>query len=124
MLRVPLSLAVLLSALLATTTAAAAAETWEPADKQAFGTAHDLRSKVWFTLGSTGMDEAYWPRIDRPAVRSLDLKVGGEPESAIATGQVTPSIRAASPRSRSSPRATVRGGSRRPTSPIPRATSC
>ena len=91
MLRVPLSLAVLLSALLATTTAAAAAETWEPADKQAFGTAHDLRSKVWFTLGSTGMDEAYWPRIDRPAVRSLDLKVGGEPESAIATGQVTPS---------------------------------
>ena len=91
MLRVPLSLAVLLSALLATTTAAAAAETWEPADKQAFGTAHDLRSKVWFTLGSTGMDEAYWPRIDRPAVRSLDLKVGGKPESAIATGQVTPS---------------------------------
>ena len=79
MLRVPLSLAVLLSALLATTTAAAAAETWEPADKQAFGTAHDLRSKVWFTLGSTGMDEAYWPRIDRPAVRSLDLKVGGKP---------------------------------------------
>ena len=89
--RVPLSLAVLLSALLATTTAAAAAETWEPADKQAFGTAHDLRSKVWFTLGSTGMDEAYWPRIDRPAVRSLDLKVGGKPESAMATGQVTPS---------------------------------
>ena len=91
MLRVPLSLAVLLSALLTLTTAAAAAETWEPADKQAFGTAHDLRSKVWFTLGSTGMDEAYWPRIDRPAVRSLAFEVGGKLESAAATGQVTAS---------------------------------
>ena len=37
------------------------------------------------------MDEAYWPRIDRPAMRSLDLKVGGKPESAVATGQVTAS---------------------------------
>jgi glucoamylase len=91
MLRVPLSLAVLMSALLVLTTTASAAETWEPADKQAFGTAHDLRSKVWFTLGSTGMDETYWPRIDRPAVRSLELKVGGTRESAAATGQVTPS---------------------------------
>ena len=91
MLRVPLSLAVLLSALLTLTTAAAAAETWEPADKQAFGTAHDLRSKVWFTLGRTGMDEVYWPRIDRPAVRSLELEVGGKRESAVATGQVTAS---------------------------------
>ena len=54
MLRVPLSLAVLLSALFALTAAAEAAETWEPADKQAFGTAHDLRSKVWFTLGRRG----------------------------------------------------------------------
>ena len=119
MLRVPLSLAVLLSALLALTAAAEAAETWEPADKQAFGTAHDLRSKVWFTLGRTGMDEAYWPRIDRPAVRSLDLKVGGKSESDLATGRSRRPIRAASPRSRSSPRATVRGASRRPTSPIP-----
>ena len=90
MLRVPLSLAVVLSALFAVTAVAEAAETWEPADKQAFGTAHDLRSKVWFTLGPTGMGEAYWPRIDRPAVRSLDLKVGGRSESALATGQVTP----------------------------------
>ena len=90
MLRVPLSLAVLLSALFALTAVAEAAETWEPADKQAFGTAHDVRSKVWFTLGPTGMGEAYWPRIDRPAVRSLDLKVGGRSESDLATGQVTP----------------------------------
>jgi len=90
MLRVPLSLAVLLSALLTLTAVAEAAETWEPADKQGFGTAHDVRSKVWFTLGSTGMGEVYWPRIDRPAVRSLDLEVGGKSESAVATGQVTP----------------------------------
>ncbi len=90
MLRVPLSLAVLLSALLALTAAAEAAETWEPADKQGFGTAHDVRSKVWFTLGATGMGEVYWPRIDRPAVRSLDLEVGGKSESTVATGQVTP----------------------------------
>jgi glucoamylase len=90
MLRVPLSLAVLLSALFALTAVAEAAETWEPADKQGFGTAHDVRSKVWFTLGPTGMGEAYWPRIDRPAVRSLDLKVGGRSESDLATGQVTP----------------------------------
>ena len=91
MLRVFLTLVVLMSALLTLTTAAAAAETWEPADKHAFGTAHDLRSKVWFTLGSTGMDEAYWPRIDRPAVRSLAFEVGGKLESAAATGQVTAS---------------------------------
>jgi glucoamylase len=90
MLRVTLSLVVLLSALLALPVVAAA-DTWEPADKQAFGTAHDVRSKVWFTLGSTGMDEVYWPRIDRPAVRSLELEVGGTRESAAATGQVTPS---------------------------------
>ena len=49
-----------------------------------------MRSKVWFTLGATGMGEVYWPRIDRPAVRSLDLEVGGKSESAVATGQVTP----------------------------------
>ena len=88
MLRVPLSLAVLLSALFALAAVAEAAETWEPADKQAFGTAHDVRSKVWFTLGPTGMGEAYWPRIDRPAVRSLDLKVGGSSEAAkVSSGQ-------------------------------------
>jgi glucoamylase len=99
MLRVPLSLAVLLSTLLALSAAAEAAETWEPADKQAFGTAHDLRSKVWFTLGTTGMDEAYWPRIDWPAVRSLELRVDGRRESAAATGQVTPADpRSLSPR--------------------------
>ena len=95
MLRVPLSLAVLLSALLALPAAAAAAETWTAADKQGFGTAHDTRSKVWFTLGRTGMDEVYWPRIDRPAVRSLELRVGGKRETAAATGQVA----AADPRS-------------------------
>src|SRR3954454_17972629 len=90
MLRVPLSLAVVLSALFAFTAVAEAAETWQPADKQAFGTAHDVRSKVWFTLGPTGMREAYWPRTARPAVRSSARKVAARSQAALGTGGVPP----------------------------------
>jgi len=95
MLRARLSLAMLGAALLAFPAAAAAADTWAPADKQAFGTAHDLRSKVWFTLGHTGMEEVSWPRVDRPAVRSLDLRVDGNRETEWPPGRSPPPTRAA-----------------------------
>jgi glucoamylase len=57
---------------------AGAAETWTAADKKGFGTAYDTRSKVWFTLGDTRLEEVYWPDAGTPAVRSLELIVGGE----------------------------------------------
>jgi glucoamylase len=82
-------LAVLFTGLLALGSApAVAAEHWTAADKRGFGTAHDTRSKVWFTLGDTGMEEVYWPRIDRPAVRGLTLRVGDEHERSAATGRI------------------------------------
>jgi Glucodextranase, domain N len=64
------SLGVLLMGLLLLWPATAgAAEIWTPADKHGFGTAHDLRSKVWFTLGDTRMDEVYWPDAGAPVER-------------------------------------------------------
>src|SRR4051812_9639680 len=46
-----------------------------PADKQGFGTARSGRSPVWFTLGRTGMTEAFYPDLSTPAVRELQLIV-------------------------------------------------
>src|SRR5680860_1664445 len=90
MLRARLSLAVLLTGLLALApSAAAAAERWTAADKRGFGTAHDTRSKVWVTLGDTRMDEVYWPDAGTPAARGLELMVGDERETTDARGQVT-----------------------------------
>src|SRR4051812_30420022 len=46
------------------------------ADKGGFGTAHDVRSKVWFTLepgGGTG--EIYYPNLGTPATRALGFVV-------------------------------------------------
>jgi glucoamylase len=68
---------------------AGAAETWTAADKKGFGTAYDTRSKVWFTLGDTRLDEVYWPDAGTPAVRGLELRIGDERETTDATGQVT-----------------------------------
>jgi glucoamylase len=87
--RARLSLAVLVAGLLLLLPSLATAqERWTAADKRGFGTAHDTRSKVWFTLGDTRMDEVYWPDIGSPAVRGLELEIGDERESSDATGQV------------------------------------
>ncbi len=49
---------------------------YQPADKQAFGTAHGgARSPVWFTLGGGRMTEVFYPDLSTPAVRELQLVV-------------------------------------------------
>jgi glucoamylase len=49
---------------------------YQPADKQAFGTAHGgAKSPVWFTLGGGRMTEVFYPDLSTPAVRDLQLMV-------------------------------------------------
>jgi glucoamylase len=53
---------------------------YQPADKQAFGTAHSgkgggKQSPVWFTLGGGRMTEVFYPDLSTPAVRDLQLVV-------------------------------------------------
>src|SRR4051794_5866318 len=45
------------------------------ADKDAFGTAIGRASRVWFTLSHGALTEVYYPRLDVPAVRDLELVV-------------------------------------------------
>ena len=45
------------------------ASTWVPGDKQGFGTARGLGSKVWYTLSRGKLSDVYYPRIDTPSVR-------------------------------------------------------
>jgi glucoamylase len=72
-------------AVVATTGAAPAAEppgapgepaVYQPADKQAFGTARSgAESPVWFTLGGGRMTEVFYPDLSTPATRELALVV-------------------------------------------------
>jgi glucoamylase len=48
---------------------------WTRADKQGFGTAVETTSRVWYTLSRGELTEVYFPRIDTPAVRDLELVV-------------------------------------------------
>jgi glucoamylase len=49
---------------------------YQPADKQALGTARGgARSPVWFTLGGGRMTEVFYPDLSTPAVRDLQLVV-------------------------------------------------
>jgi glucoamylase len=49
--------------------------TWAGGNKQGVGTARDSRSKVWFTLAQGVLTEVYYPRVDNPNVRNLELVV-------------------------------------------------
>lgn len=70
-----------LGALLAATLPAGAQEAedappvWTEADKDGFGTAVGADSKVWYTLDDGQLTEVYYPRLDRPSVRNLQLVV-------------------------------------------------
>ncbi len=68
--------------------------TWTPADKHGFGTAAQTGSRVWFTMRQETLTETYWPRIDTPAVRSLQFAVVDRGratfEGARTRGRVTP----------------------------------
>jgi glucoamylase len=48
---------------------------WPSAAKQGFGTAKNLHSKVWFTLGEGILTEVYYPSLDTPNVQALQLIV-------------------------------------------------
>ncbi len=48
---------------------------WTRAAKDAVGTARDTGSPVWFTISSGILNEIYYPTIDRPQVRDLQLLV-------------------------------------------------
>ena len=54
--------------------------TWASAHKQAVGTAIGERSHVWFTIAEGVLTEVYYPSIDSPSQRDLQLLItdGGE----------------------------------------------
>src|SRR3954471_4843039 len=49
--------------------------TWASSDKDGFGTAIGRASRVWFTLSHGSLTEVYYPRLDVPPVRHLELVV-------------------------------------------------
>jgi glucoamylase len=52
----------------------ALAETkWAGGHKQGVGTSNTTASKVWFTLGDGALNEVYYPTVDKPNTRSLEL---------------------------------------------------
>jgi glucoamylase len=58
------------------TKAATGANTrWPTAAKNGFGTSVTLESKVWFTLADGVMTEVFYPTIDSPKVKRLQLQV-------------------------------------------------
>ncbi len=57
---------------------------WPSAAKNGFGTANNVRSRVWFTLAQGVMTEVYYPTIDCPNTRMLQLiLVSGDRKSII-----------------------------------------
>ncbi|HJP93111.1 MAG TPA: glycoside hydrolase family 15 protein [Pyrinomonadaceae bacterium] len=48
---------------------------WPTAAKNGFGTSTTLQSKVWFTLANGVMTEVFYPTIDSPKVKTLQLLV-------------------------------------------------
>jgi glucoamylase len=48
---------------------------WTPSAKDGIGTAYSTQSKIWFTTASGIVTEVYYPTIDRPQVRDLQLLV-------------------------------------------------
>jgi len=51
---------------------------WPTAAKNGFGTSTTLESKVWFTLAGGIMTEVFYPTIDAPQVKTLQLNVRGD----------------------------------------------
>ncbi len=48
---------------------------WTRGDKDGVGTAYSADSRVWFTLWNGAVTEVYYPTIDRPQIRDLQLLV-------------------------------------------------
>ncbi len=47
--------------------------TWTSANKQGVGAAYSWDSRTWFTIANGILTETYWPRIDTPQLRDLQL---------------------------------------------------
>lgn len=78
-MRLRVLVAAVLGALLVPGSGAAAVR-WAQADKQGVGTSAGTASKVWFTLGPSGLTEVSFPDLGTPSVRDLQLVVDGRPE--------------------------------------------
>lgn len=48
---------------------------WTHGDKTGVGTAYSADSRVWFTLWNGAVTEVYYPTIDRPQLRDLELLI-------------------------------------------------
>jgi len=48
---------------------------WSPGNKDGVATAYSADSRIWFTLHDGAVAEIYYPLIDRPQVRDLQLLV-------------------------------------------------
>src|SRR6185369_1054185 len=46
---------------------------WTSSRKDAVGTAYSAASRVWFTLSHGTLNEIYYPTIDRPQTRDMEL---------------------------------------------------
>ena len=48
---------------------------WTGAAKDAVGTSRSAASHVWYTVSQGVVDEVYWPTLDRPQIRDIQLLV-------------------------------------------------
>src|SRR5512144_402427 len=48
---------------------------WTHGDKEGVGTAYSGSTRLWFTLWNGIVTEVYYPTVDRPQVRDLQLLV-------------------------------------------------
>lgn len=48
---------------------------WTSSSKEGVGTAYSTSSRVWFTLSHGILNEVYYPTIDRPQIRDLQLLI-------------------------------------------------
>src|ERR1700678_2224127 len=49
------------------------APTWTSSKKDAVSTAYSASSRVWFTVSHGTLNEIYYPTIDRPQTRDMEL---------------------------------------------------
>src|ERR1051326_6032899 len=48
---------------------------WTSSSKEGVGTAYSTGSRVWFTLSHGILNEIYYPTIDRPQIRDMELLI-------------------------------------------------
>ena len=48
---------------------------WSPGPKTAVGTALSEKSNVWFSVGHGILNEVFYPRVDKPAIRDMGFLI-------------------------------------------------